>query len=256
MFDITVGGRSATPGDCLPDWTIRDRLGVVVREPWGALGASLLMQASALLHYQVRPIRRTTAAQYPQIYVFHVGRMHGDHSSFDVWPPRHEIRVDDDPAGLLGAINDLAITRLALPDRNERNLDFLHSALTGWSDEAVVRENLASAWAYSADGHVGSSDIRMRSSAPELERMSTWALDPQATYQRYSPLSDTQLVEEMQLGPSTASDLRRWLETLSGRIGETSARARAEVGQRRGQMVESRTQTYRRLSVDEMLRLL
>jgi hypothetical protein len=256
MFKISVAGVPHSSEDFLPDWSIRDRLGIVVREPWGSLGASLLMQLGALLHYQARPSRRSTAAQYPQIYVFHIDTMHGDHSSFDVWPPRREILVEDDPAALLAAVNDRAITRLALPDRSPHSTNFLQSALTGWSDESFLRENLASAWLYNSDGNVESYDIRVESSAVELERMSVWALEPEATYAHYSPFSEAQLVKEMQIGPSTEYDLQHWLKSLKSRINETPLDVRAAISERRASTNGTRVQTYRRLSTDEALQRL
>ena len=253
MFTISVRGNRVSTDEILPDWSLRDRLGIVVREPWGSLGASLLMQLGALLHYEARPDRRARSAQYPQIYVFHVGQMHGDHSSFDVWPPRHEILVEDDPAALLAAINDRAITRLALPDVPPHSTDFLKAALTGWSDESFLLENLASAWAYDSGGRVASYDLSIQSSADELERMSTWALTPEKTFARYAPMSPSELVETMQIGPSTENDLQQWLETLKNRMNETSASTRESIENRRGLGQSVRVQTFRLLSTQEVL---
>ncbi|WP_426005249.1 hypothetical protein ACPFL9_01015 [Paenarthrobacter sp. NyZ202] len=257
MFTISVRGKPVSTDEVLPDWTARDRLGIVTREAWETLGASLLMQLAALLHYEARPERRTRAAQYPQIYVFHVGRMHGDHSSFDVWPPRHEILVEDDPAALLAAINDRAITRLVLPDVPSHGTDFLRTALNGWTDESVILENLASAWAYSSSGTVDSHDLKIESSAEELERMSTWALAPEETFARYAPLSGKELVETMQIGPSSENDLQQWLRTLKGRVDETPAQTRRIIGDKRRATGElKRIQTFRSLSTQEALRKL
>lgn len=253
MFTISLQGQRVTTDEVLPDWSMRDRLGIVVREPWGSLGASLLMQLGALLHYEARPDRRTRSAQYPQIYVFHVGRMHGDHSSFDVWPPRHEILVDEDPASLLAAINDRAITRLAVPDIPAHDTAYLGTALTGWSDESLILENLASGWAYGSSGTVTSFDLQLESSADELERMSTWALTPEETLSRYSPMSGKELVETMQIGPSTENDLQQWLRTLENRMNETSAQTRAAIRDKRGPAEPARIQRFRMLSTREIL---
>ena len=253
MFTISVRGNRVGTDEILPDWSSRDRLGIVVREPWGSLGASLLMQLGALLHYEARPERRTRSAQYPQIYVFHVGQMHGDHSSFDVWPPRHEILVEEDPAALLAAINDRAITRLAVPDIPPHNTDFLYAALTGWSEESLILENLATAWTYDSSGTVASYDLKIQSSAPELERMSTWALRPEDNFARYAPMSGRELVETMQIGPSTENDLQQWLETLKNRMHETSASTRESIRNKRGPAESVRVQTFRLLSTQELL---
>lgn len=256
MFNISIRGNPVDTDEVLPDWSLRDRLGIVIREPWGSLGASLLMQLCALLHYEARPERRASSAQYPQIYVFHIGQMHGDHSSFDVWPPRHEVLVEDNPAALLAAINDRAITRLAVPDIRPHSTDFLHAALNGWSDESVILENLATAWAYDSSGIVASCDLRIQSSSAELERMSTWALSPEDTFAQYAPMSGRELVETMQIGPSTESDLQQWLQTLKNRIHETSVNTRQSIRNKRGPAESVRVQTFRLLSTQEVLRRL
>src|SRR5262245_7080336 len=104
QFAISRHGRQATRADLLPDWTPYDRLGVVVTESFGAVGASHLIQLAITAFYDVRPERRAARldgvdprAIYPEIYLFHVGEVHGDHSSFDFWPARKEVLVEDDP---------------------------------------------------------------------------------------------------------------------------------------------------------------
>ena len=63
-----------------------------------------------------RPERRGPNGIYPEIYLFHVGGRHGDHSPYDFWPARKEVFVDADPREVLDQINDKGITRLAVPD--------------------------------------------------------------------------------------------------------------------------------------------
>lgn len=57
--------------------------------------------------------------------------------------------------------------------------------------------------------------------------MSTGALHPEQTYARYSPLDDETLVRTINIGPSSASDLRYWLCVLGSRIQESPATLRA-----------------------------
>src|ERR1700733_10893262 len=122
LFSVRRNGTSATRDDLLPDWTPFDRLGVVVTEPFGALGASHLIQLAITAFYDIRPSRRAgrvdghdPKAIYPEIFLFHIDDAHGDHSMFDFWPARKEVLVDADPRLVLDAINDRAITRLAVP---------------------------------------------------------------------------------------------------------------------------------------------
>lgn len=206
MFAVSREGHDARLADVFPEWTEKDRLGIVIREPFGSLGASLLLQLAALFHYEVRPERRELRPQYPHIYAFHVGGKFGDHSSFDIWPPRREVFVGDDSAELLGTINDRAITRLLVPDAVPHGADYVTTIPSGWTDMANFSENLTSAWAYATSGTAEGADIEVSSAAEELERMSTWALTPEDTFEHYGKFTGQQLVSEMQIGPSTASD--------------------------------------------------
>ena len=114
-FGITVDGVPSSREDVFPEWGVHDRLGVVVDRPLGATGASMLIQLAITAFYDVKPSRREVTL-YPEIYLFHVGGRHGNHAYYDVYPPRKEVVVADDPAEILEAINDRAITRLAVVD--------------------------------------------------------------------------------------------------------------------------------------------
>ena len=118
-FEVRIGDERVSPEAVFPDWSLLDRFGIVVTEPLGGLGASLLLQLAIAKFYSVRPDRRASVPVYPEIYLFHVGGPHGDFSYFDFWPPRKEVRVAaSQPVSLLEAINAHGITRLALPLRD------------------------------------------------------------------------------------------------------------------------------------------
>ena len=253
MFEVASEGRAAPIASAFPDWTPTDRLGVVIREPFGSLGASLLLQVAALLHSEVRPSRRDVAPQYPQLYAFHVGGRFGDHSSFDVWPPRREVFLGDDPAELLAAVNDRAITRLLMTDEPSHSTAFIDTMASGWTDRWAAVERLRSVWAYGTDGHVDDADLVVSSAADELERMAEWALTPEETFARYRDHSGEQLVAEMQIGPSTPSDLLIWRDALRARTGETSPEHRREMLQARRLRGPVTTQHFRSLSSAEAL---
>ncbi|OZD81358.1 hypothetical protein CH273_11520 [Rhodococcus sp. 05-339-2] len=252
MFDWRLNGASVGPHTLLPDWNEHDRLGVVIREPFGSLGASLLMQTCAFLHYEVCPERRSIEkAQYPQIFTFHVGGKYGDHSAFDVWPPRREVTVNDSPLDLLDAVNDRAITRLLIPETDPHATDYIGSGFSAWSDVAVARERIKSVWEYGTNGTIARSSVEISTSAEELTRMSQWALTPETTYDQYSKLTDRELVEALDIGPSSASDLRRWLAVVKARTDEVPSEVRSRLSDARvGDVV---VQQYRPLSMDDLL---
>lgn len=116
-LSIEINAQDAVLNDLFPNPHRYDRYGFVVTEPYGGLGASLLIQAAIVHFYDFLPERRDVEPMYPEIYMFHVGGKYGDHSSFDFWPPRKEIFLDaGQPAEILSALVDRGITRLALPE--------------------------------------------------------------------------------------------------------------------------------------------
>lgn len=151
MFDIAVDGRPGAIADALPGWSLHDRLGVVIDEPLGGVGASHLIQIASVAYYDARPERRKLV--YPEIYAFHVGRGHGAHSAFDFWPARREVIVTGDHRNLLDAINDRAITRLALPARTLRQVEHRRK------EKEAAADRLVEAFLYAPDGQMPDGDL-------------------------------------------------------------------------------------------------
>jgi len=153
-FAITVGGRTADLDAVLPGFTERDRVGVVVRRPLGAAGASLLVLAAVTGFYEEQRRRGEPFFIYPDYFVFHVGRPLGDHRKLDVWPSHKEVVVEDDAEALLQAINDRAITRLAVEDGDGRRApELARETLAG------ARRRIGTCVAYSPDGRTAGARI-------------------------------------------------------------------------------------------------
>ena len=95
MFAVTIDGSPATFDDVLPEWRSHDRFGVIVDRPLGAIGASLMLQAAIAAFYEADPGR--PGHVYPEVYAFHVGGFHGTLAWYDVFPPRKEVVVPDEP---------------------------------------------------------------------------------------------------------------------------------------------------------------
>ena len=125
-FAIEVAGRPASFQDIFPGFNDRDRVGVVVRQPCGAIGASTMILAAVTAFYDLQ--REAWGSEeffiYPDYFLFHVGRRWGDHGMLDVWPSHKEVVVNDEPEEQLRAINDRAITRLLVEDRAPRGPTF------------------------------------------------------------------------------------------------------------------------------------
>jgi 8-oxo-dGTP pyrophosphatase MutT (NUDIX family) len=73
-FTLTVNGEEASLRDVFPGFEERDRLGIVVRQPGGALGASALILATITAFYDIQRERSDDFFIYPDYYIFHVGQ--------------------------------------------------------------------------------------------------------------------------------------------------------------------------------------
>ena len=144
-FSIELDGGRATIADLLMGAGGHGRLGIVVDEPYGAVGGSLLLLAAITAFYDSQRARTDRFYIYPDYFVFHVGRPHGDHSMLDVWPSHKEVVVPNDPEAILQAINDRAITWLLVPDREPAQMPTQREACasarrTGsWRPSAIRR---------------------------------------------------------------------------------------------------------------------
>ena len=59
---------------------------------------------------------------YPEIYLFHVGGTWGSGVGFDFWPDRKEVFLPADAREVLRSINSHAITHLAIPDGEPKDV--------------------------------------------------------------------------------------------------------------------------------------
>lgn len=251
MFSLERDGRPATRADLLLDWTPFDRLGVIVTEPFGSLGASHLIQLAITAFYDVRPQRRRgrvnvedARAMYPEIYLFHVGGRFGDHSMFDFWPARKEVFVEPDPRFVLAAINDRGITRLAVPDTDP--VDVRHE----YTEPAAARDRIRTALAYSASGRVRSPNWTLTGLDQRTEANPTMVLAPDKRLDlaasAAAPAGDPVLAR------------RSWSSTTPARI-EEGAGALHAASQRREALRNAEglaSETYREISVDQAVHML
>ena len=116
MFEIHLAGRHASLEELFPRFGEHDRLGLVMRRPCGAVGASALIAATITAFYDIQRARGPDVVVYPDYFLFHVARPLGDHARLDVWPRHKEVVVPAEADRLLEAVNDRAITRLVVED--------------------------------------------------------------------------------------------------------------------------------------------
>lgn len=150
-FTIELEGRQVSIPELFPGFDARDRLGIVVHQPGGALGASVLIMATITAFYDIQRVRADDFFIYPDYFVFHVGQQHGNHSMLDIWPDHKEVVVANEPEAVLRAINDRAITHLLVPDGQPGNLSFGRATLASGC--------LRSALAYAPSGRAHDADV-------------------------------------------------------------------------------------------------
>jgi hypothetical protein len=236
MFEIGLAGRSGSIEGLFPGFGEHDRLGLVMRRPCAAVGASALIAATITAFYDIQRSRGSDFFIYPDYYLFHVGGPLGDHARLDIWPRRKEVLVEDDPERILEAIDDRAITRLVVEDgpARERELDA--------EPVASARARIVSCLAYSASGRVADADVRIESN-PVAEGYVEAILDPEARMERLR---------------AEGGDAEARAETIAVRAGEVASEVRRQIRLAREDLLEDGVpvETYRRIELDEALALL
>lgn len=258
FFAIEMDGRPASREDMLPGWDLDDRFGILIDSPLGAVGASHLIQLTITAFYDVSPERRSSRAQYPEIYAFHVGAMYGDLSFYDFWPPRKEVLVERSGLEVLAALNDHRITRLALPETAAaRGYESDKPAWSSWADAGSAEELLRGAWLYSPSGRVTEPNLTIAGTDEATERNVTDALDSEHVLEWYRGMSEQELLDSLP-GPTTTDDMSRWASAVAARIGEVPQDAQERAQQLREQVrVDGlATETYTRIDPAGALRAL
>jgi hypothetical protein len=236
MFEIGLAGRSGSIEGLFPGFGEHDRLGLVMRRPCAAVGASALIAATITAFYDIQRSRGADFFIYPDYYLFHVGGPLGDHARLDIWPGRKEVLVEDDPDRILEAIDDRAITRLVVEDGSAREHELDAEPV------ASARARIVSCLAYSASGRVADADVRIESN-PVAEGYVEAILDPEARIERLR---------------AEGGDAAARAETIAVRAGEVASDVRREIRLAREDLLEDGVpvETYRRIELDEALALL
>jgi len=243
MFAIELDGEPGDHEQVFPGWDGNERLGVIATEPLGTLGASLLIQLAIVAFYDCRPARRAESVQYPEIYVFHVGGPHGDHSYFDFWPERKEVTVGNDARAILTAINDRGITRLAVVDSEPVPV---HHRV---AECAPALDRLRTAFAYDASGRVADADLVITGLDAGTEINASMTLDPERA------LATTTSVPPKE---GRAEEREIWRARFTQRMSEIPASAREHARARRESIREHgcASESYRRIPVEQALKML
>jgi hypothetical protein len=232
-FAITLDGRPASIDQVLTRFDEHDRLGVVVRHPCGAVGASTFVLAAITAFYDLQRARAGDFFIYPDYFLFHVGGPLGDHSMLDVFPAHKEVVVPAGPEALLQAINDRAITWLLVEECEPATARLQRETL------ASARSRIRGAFAYSPKGRVLDGDVRIAGNQV-TESYVRAVLDPDGLIASIGDPSD----------PYAAA--------IALRAAEVPPQVRARLRSEREKLFERGrpVETYRRLTLDEALALL
>ncbi|MYR07977.1 hypothetical protein GTV32_17475 [Gordonia sp. SID5947] len=247
LFGIAIDGRPGRLEDVFPAWHPHDRLGIIVVEPFGAVGASHLMQLAMVAYYEARQSRRDELAQYPEVYVFHVNGRFGDFSAYDMWPARKEVFVSGGPQQVLDALNDRAITRVAVPDRPPV------AAALHVKDVNSAVDRMTDAFLYSPVGDVVDGDISICGRDGRSEANVTLTLDRETVLRTVGGERETgrRAAAGGRATPSPKENDAEWLARRRARLDEVDASVRLALtlrrrsAQRRGAVCE----TYRRVDL-------
>lgn len=235
-FEILIEGERADVAKLLPGFEEQSRLGIVVRDGFGAVGASGLITAAITGFYDILRERYPDGFyRYADYFIFHVGAMCGTHDMLDISPEHKDVPVDDDAEQILEAINDRGITHLLVPDGAPGQPSFREETENG----ALAR--LRGAFAYSAGGRVGDADVFIKGT----ERVD---------YYVHCVLEFPARVEELKAegAPPEAIDwARSRFDEVPDEVAEQRRYGRREL------VVEGRTtESFRRIEIEQALQLL
>jgi hypothetical protein len=221
-FEIRIDGQQMALIDVLPGFDVHDRLGIVIRDAGGAVGASALILAAITAFYDEQRRRSRDFFVYPDYFCFHVGARFGDHGMLDIWPGHKEVVVADDAEEILRAVNDRGITRLLVPEGTPGEPELERQTLAS----AVGR--IVTALVYSPSGRVAEGDVTVAGTGvteryvaavleqsafgpgrlAEIEAGRSGLLDggrPVETYRRISVEHALGLLQRMKSPPLTSS---------------------------------------------------
>ena len=235
-FEILIAGEAASVADLLPGFEEHSRLGVVVRDGYGAVGASGLITAAVTGFYDIlRATGPDGFFRYADYFIFHVGAMHGSHDMLDVSPDHKDVLVDDEPEQILRAINDRGITHLLVPD-GEPGAPELEPQTAGGA-----RSRIRGALAYSPGGRVADPDVVIKGSE-RVDYYVRCVLDPRAW------------IEELE-AEDAPPEIAEWARSRLGEVPDEVAER--IIAEREELRVEGRTvETLRRIDVQRALGLL
>lgn len=249
-FGVEIDGRPATRDAVFPSWRDHDRLGVVIHEPLGAIGSSMLVQLAITAFYDCKPERRDVPI-YPELYFFHVGRRFGNHGYYDLYPPRREVVTPGDPAFVLEAVNERAITRLLVVDQPVRPTLHHHK------EPSTAYDRIVSAYAYSSSGRVLDPTLTIQGKHRSTVANTSIILRPDTSYAEQMRIRAQTTAARGSTRPAAVPEDEIIL-TTDYLADDVSQAVRDRIQRRRAELDVDGfpAETYRQVSVEDAIRML
>ncbi len=211
MFSISLDGATVSRDDFL-DWELRDRFGLVVNAPLGGLGAGLLTMLAITAFYDEPTRKRRKRPLYPDIYIFHVGGPWGAHGGFDFWPDHKDVRVSEDPAEVLRAVNSHGITHLAVPD------GIPQKTVHRYKEPEAAVDRIKQCFAYEPSGRATDADIVITADADGVLRNFETTLRPEIMLEYME--TEVERRKSLRVGTPAGDDARRAISIGQSRLNE------------------------------------
>lgn len=252
MFVVQANGQPIER-DALLGWEVRDRLGVLIDRPVGALGAGLLILLAITAFYDMPGKRRRTHPLYPDIFLFHVGGAWGPFINFDFWPDHKEIFVAQDAGEVLRAINHRGITHLAVPDKPSKGV-----RLPFKEPEAAI-DRIKQCYVYDPSGSVRDADVSIETTERVVMRNFRSVLDLETVLESTKDSEPSSIPMKLQ-SPHDDEALiaaQRMRQRVAQEIDKDHPEYRAAVQRLEAAEESGRlAQTVRRTGIEEILGML
>lgn len=113
-----VDGQPVARDEVLPPISVASRVGVVMGDGAGGLGAGNFVLASVIGFYDSLGRLKTDFFEYPDFYTSQASANPADYQMLDVYPDHKNVAVDPSAESILRAVNDRAVDVLLVPNRS------------------------------------------------------------------------------------------------------------------------------------------
>jgi hypothetical protein len=162
-FHYRRADESCAKENVMPDISIPDRLGVVIRDPFGGIGAATFVLSCVTAFYDEYRTEGDDFYVYPDYFTFQSEERLVDYLWFYIWPDHKNVQTGREAEAVLQAINDRGINFLLVPDEPTGDPDL--EAMT----RASFEQRIDGCYLYAPDGQLDGDSFSI-----SLPRDPTW----------------------------------------------------------------------------------